>query len=230
MRKSAFKLLAILFVVSAPMSGQAALVSEVEGGTTSVLFGNGALSSLGLGIAGVDGTIVPGNLGPFSVAFGIAGRDVGTLPTTFTYDADDFLGSFSGTIEHNGTVELTDAATGTASITVGNFTIGFDGDRVGDDRTGFFVQDNADTGAILFDIGNPIVEAFDTSLVIAADILVSQELSDTLNSLELIDFDAAGVDAGMALVIANGSVVPVPAAVWLFGSALGLLGWVRRRV
>ena len=24
-------------------------------------------------------------------------------------------------------------------------------------------------------------------------------------------------------------VVPVPAAVWLFGSALGLLGWVRRR-
>ena len=24
-------------------------------------------------------------------------------------------------------------------------------------------------------------------------------------------------------------VVPVPASVWLFGSALGLLGWVRRR-
>ena len=26
------------------------------------------------------------------------------------------------------------------------------------------------------------------------------------------------------------AVVPVPAAVWLFASALGLLGWVRRRV
>lgn len=26
------------------------------------------------------------------------------------------------------------------------------------------------------------------------------------------------------------AVVPVPAAVWLFGSALGLLGWIRRRV
>jgi hypothetical protein len=25
------------------------------------------------------------------------------------------------------------------------------------------------------------------------------------------------------------SVVPVPAAVWLFGSALGLLGWIRRK-
>jgi hypothetical protein len=27
----------------------------------------------------------------------------------------------------------------------------------------------------------------------------------------------------------QGGVVPVPAAVWLFGSALGLLGWIRRR-
>ena len=27
-----------------------------------------------------------------------------------------------------------------------------------------------------------------------------------------------------------GAVVPIPAAVWLFGSALGLLGWARRRV
>jgi hypothetical protein len=25
------------------------------------------------------------------------------------------------------------------------------------------------------------------------------------------------------------SIVPVPAAVWLFGSALGLLGWMRRK-
>jgi hypothetical protein len=27
----------------------------------------------------------------------------------------------------------------------------------------------------------------------------------------------------------SGTLVPIPAAVWLFGSALGLLGWVRRR-
>jgi hypothetical protein len=52
----------------------------------------------------------------------------------------------------------------------------------------------------------------------------------------------SGVWNGTTLVMSNGSnstqggltmtftnAVPVPAAVWLFGSALGLLGWIRRR-
>ena len=40
-------------------------------------------------------------------------------------------------------------------------------------------------------------------------------------------FDEFGNETG--LVIATISTVPVPAAVWLFGSALGLLGWMRRK-
>ena len=34
---------------------------------------------------------------------------------------------------------------------------------------------------------------------------------------------------GDEVAYATFSVVPVPAAVWLFGSALGMLGWIRRR-
>jgi hypothetical protein len=229
MRNSAVKLLAILAVAVAPLSVQAETVSLVEGGQTSVLFGNGALDSLGLDIADiVDGTISPGSLGPLSVAFPINLRDDATAPTTFEYGA--MFSSFAGTIEHGGGVILTDADTGTESITVGAFTIAYDESRVGDDRTGFYVADNADVGEILFDLANPIIEAFDTSLVIAADILVSQELSDSLQGLGFISDSVAGTDAGIALVVADATLVPILAAAWLFGSALGLLAWVRRRV
>lgn len=36
-------------------------------------------------------------------------------------------------------------------------------------------------------------------------------------------------DTASTAYMIEGTIVPVPAAVWLFGSALGLLGWVRRR-
>ena len=39
-------------------------------------------------------------------------------------------------------------------------------------------------------------------------------------------------DQGFAWAVRDGDVaaVPIPAAFWLFGSALGLMGWMRRRV
>lgn len=49
--------------------------------------------------------------------------------------------------------------------------------------------------------------------------LTDSNLQDTSNPPGS-DFDAVG---------AIQTVIPVPAAVWLFGSALGLLGWVRRK-
>jgi hypothetical protein len=45
--------------------------------------------------------------------------------------------------------------------------------------------------------------------------------------------DFIGETANNSLVFATlnsgGVLIPVPAAVWLFGSALGLLGWIRKR-
>jgi hypothetical protein len=45
---------------------------------------------------------------------------------------------------------------------------------------------------------------------------------------DFLDNDGAGVVARLSNVTAY-SVVPIPAAVWLFGSGLGLLGWMRRK-
>jgi hypothetical protein len=221
MKKHVLGLVAAV-VAAAPLTASAA-TSFVNGGITSVLPGNGALASVGLEIVGIAGdTIAPGELSDLSVAFGI------TDATTFSYDAADFLGTFSGTIEHSGGIVVADTATGTTQVTIGDFTIGFDAGRIGGDASGFFVADNIDTGAILFDIGSPVVEAFDEALVVTGNLLISSEFSGLLNSLGLVDVDVSGVDAGLALVDATAA-IPLPAAVWLFGGAVGALGFARRR-
>ena len=58
------------------------------------------------------------------------------------------------------------------------------------------------------------------------------EFSQALGPTEAVDSGCVGCLPGSVLIddvslVAN--VVPVPAAVWLFGSALGLLGFVRRK-
>ena len=69
-----------------------------------------------------------------------------------------------------------------------------------------------------------------------ADLSVAVGTGDWLN-LELVTFSASGggfgffEEAGAQIQLDNVSVsaVPVPAAVWLFGSALAGLGWMRRK-
>lgn len=54
-------------------------------------------------------------------------------------------------------------------------------------------------------------------------------VSDSVNSVISCGSTTAGLIVSMSGTFTE-QVIPVPAAVWLFGSALGLLGWVRRRV
>jgi hypothetical protein len=207
-----------IFFLATPLTSHAA-AAKVESGLTSVLFGNGALDALGLTITDASPDVGGGNLGPNSVSFGINPRDAGgdALDTTFIYDSPNFA-PFSGAIEHSGRIQFNNA------IDVGDFTIRAEAGRP-TGTSGFVVESTFGLSAILFDIANPIIEAFDNSLVISADILVSPELANTLHKPSL-----AGVDAGMALVDANSTVVPIPAAAWLFGSGLiGLIGIARRK-
>jgi len=53
---------------------------------------------------------------------------------------------------------------------------------------------------------------------------------DWLNLTQLVVYDANTFDDNYVHIDnINVSAVPVPAAVWLFGSALAGLGWIRRK-
>ena len=212
------KLLLLTLIALVPLNSHA-ITAQVIGGQTSVLFGNGALDALGLEISSVTPNIW-GDLGPNSVLFGINPRNAidPALSTTFEYESNGFA-PFAGAIEHSGRIAFNDGA-----IVVGDFTINAPGGRP-DGTSGFVVTSTFGLeGLVLFDIANPIIEAFENSLTIAADILVSPELAAALNS------DLAGADAGMALVVAKSMAIPLPAVGWLFfGGLCAFLPKIRRR-
>ncbi len=198
---------------------------EIKGGQTSVLLDTATLSSAAsLNLSGVSaGVISPGAL-PGSVAFPINSRTATApaLPTTFKYDSSNFLGSFSGSIEHTGSVFFNANA-----VEVGNFTIGFDAARAGTlagAASGFYVASTKGISAILFDVENPTtLTPTSSSLTVAADLLVSPEFAGFLQSNNLATANLAGADVGDALVQA----VPEPSSVTLL--MLGALACVRRR-
>lgn len=170
----------------------------ISGGQTSVLLDTATLSAAAsLDLSGVAGPVIaPGELGDGSVAFPINSPAAASLPTTFAYNLGDFLGSFAGTIEHEGTV-LFNADT----VEVGNFTIGFDAARIAGNASGFFVESTAGTEAILFDVANPsFLLAGGDSLIIEADLLVSPEFAGFLFDNGLAASDLTGADVGDARV------------------------------
>lgn len=198
---------------------------DIVGGQTNVLLDTATLSAAAsLDLSGVSGPVIaPGNLGANSVAFPINARDAASLPTTFSYDSSDFLGTFGGTIEHEGSVLFNND-----TVEVGNFTIGFDAARagtLGGNASGFFVESTTGIAAILFDIAAPSkLDATDSSLTIAADLLVSPEFGSFLFDNSLSSTNLQGADVGDALVQA----IPAPgSAVALAG--LGLVASRRRR-
>lgn len=192
---------------------------DVTGGQTSVLLDTDTLSSAAsLALSSVSADVIaPGELGDSSVAFGMNARDAAMLPTTLAYDAG--LSSFAGSIEHTGSVFFN-----SDSVEVGNFTIGYDAGRVGDGRSGFFVESTTGIAAILFDVADPSSLSADASgLIIEADLLVSSEFAGFLSDNGLASADLTGADVGDARVNA----VPTPGPLAVFG--LGGLAASRRR-
>ena len=214
--KRSFGAAAVLATVAMAAPAGAASVA-VGSGRTSVALDTATLeSAANLTVSGTSGDVIsPGDL-PGSVAFPI------TPATTFQYDPADFLGTFSGTIEHEGSVLFNDNA-----IEAGDFTIGFDAGRAGDLgslASGFYVKSNAGLDAILFDVAAPdALSASGSSLTIDADLLVSPEFAAVLRGAGLATADLSGADVGDARVAANAVPLPAPAAAGLLGLA-GIMG------
>jgi hypothetical protein len=210
-------------LVSAAALGQTV---NVVGGQTSVLLDTATLSAAAsLNLSGVSaGVIAPGAL-PGSVAFPINSRSASSLPTTFSYNPSSFLTTFSGTIEHTGSVFFN-----TNTVEVGNFTIGFDAARAGTlsgKASGFFVRSTTGIAATLFDVGAPsTLDPTNSSLTIGADLLVSPEFGSFLLSAGLATSNLAGADVGDALVQA---VVPAPGAAGALVAAASIMATRRRR-
>ena len=210
-------LLSAVCLVFATGSTAAAQNVDVVGGSTSVFLDTSLLASAaGLDLSSVSSDVGPGNLGKGSVSFNINARDEMVLPTTFSYTPGS-LAPFTGTIEHTGSVFFNND-----TVEVGNFTIGFDENRVMGDNSGFFVESTTGVSAILFDVGNvTTLNAASNALTIEASLLVSPEFASFLG-----DSGLTGADVGDAAVKAVS--VPEPSAAMGLALACGLF-FSRRR-
>lgn len=206
---------ALLLAGGATATASAGFVQTV-GGQTNVLLDLALLqSAANLQLTGVsDGVITPGNLGPNSVAFVITPPTSAELPTTFRYDANDFFGTFSGSINHRGSITFNNA------VTVGNFEILFD--------NGFKVADRVSGLGVLFDIGltgaSPTADTFSAT----GNLLVSSNFAALLLQLGLAQTNLTGADVGDASIQGFNSAVPTPGAVAVLGIA-AVFGIRRRR-
>jgi hypothetical protein len=202
---------AIASTIVAPAAAQA-MSLQVVSGVTSVFLDVPTLQSVGLSLTGASNTVPPVS-NNFLVGFPI------TPATTFSFDFGTAgFAPIGGTIEHTGSVTFNN------TLTVGNFSIGFDPVRAIGSASGFFVRDTITTGAILFDVATPsrVSLTNDTNLNISANLLVSRELAGVLNNASL-----TGATVGSASVDA----VAVPEPTTLLGALVAgaFLADTRRR-
>jgi hypothetical protein len=163
---------------------------KVNSGVTSVALDTKLLkSAAGLTLDSTKNTVPPVS-DKYAVGFAIK------PDSSFTYNEKNGFTPVSGTIEHSGTVTF--KTDGIGLVTVGDFSVGYDGSRKSDKASGFYIKDIAGTGAILFDVGNPAsLSATPTTLNVGrADLLVSPEFDVFLNQKGLAKSSIKGADVG----------------------------------
>ncbi len=153
-----------------------------------------------------SGGVIPGGLG--SQFGGLSGDVPGTVSTVW---------NGGGTL---GGVDLTDGGANSAfKIDIVSFEVGGGGDG----KLNLFITDSDNLGRQF--------EADFTDLSVGSNLIAFADLTGQgdLASVDKIELKYEFATRNAIVIDSISTVVPVPAAVWLFGSALGLLGWMKRR-
>ena len=180
----------------------------------------------------------------------VIGNTIFFLPTEFKAESTNGMGLISVSEALNITVEVL----GSSSLVMNAFQVAEDGDykltgggasvsaigelTIASQMSAFSDSDAFDAGALLT-LGGPTDWSAGTTNFLNGtagwntDTKIIMTLSNTLSATSLTTGELAFIEkkfegGGVGLTI-DMSPVPVPAAVWLFGSALGLLGWMRRK-
>ena len=190
-----------------------------SGGVTSVELDTAALASAArLAINTTTSTSASPATG-FSVGFDQSDA------STFTFDTDDsdpaVEDDLGGVIVHTGSItfDQLDAPNGTPTgdtLEVGNFALGFDADRLGQDfggtpSEGFFIRDTADADIVLFDVTGVTSVTDETNEYTATgdgadggfDLRVSNEFAIFLVNAGLATTDLTGTVIGQARIDAT---------------------------
>jgi len=156
---------------------------------------------------------------------GLAGRD--PQNTDFDYNGIDPTTSVGGTIGLAGVWKTGGNFTG--ALVQGDFDLKYDSNRIGDaniadgNSSGWFLTNNTSFPQPVYDLGGVTTTTATDSFSLSGDMLFS--------SAFVAGFAGATVGQDMGDISVTVSTVPIPAAVWLFGTGmLGLIGAGRRKM
>jgi len=196
---------------------------------------NAATLQLDFGVSFGDptdsGTATPSGSDPYLTALFDDGDSIGSVTLTLTVSAG------IGDAEVTAVYLNVDDAIGAMIITAAGGT----GPTANSIQTGTdaFKPDADGWYDILFNLPPPGMDTFDAGETLTYTLTATGLLAASFNFASTPDAnDLNGPFLGAAKFQSTGDgsqsdwigvAVPIPAAVWLFGSALGLLGWIRRR-
>lgn len=147
-------------------------------------------------------------------------------PTNFNFDTADLTGTAAGSIGLGGVLR-TRGNFGGGLFVLGEFDLKYDASRIGTvpDASGWVLTNHVSNIVVpAFDLINATSSVGANSLTLSGDLRATPDLASSF-------FNVDGGDGTRTLgtITLQATTVPVPAAVWLFGSALAGLGVIRRR-